>query len=181
LSSRIVEKVLFLQQNDSACRNLAGVSDSRFLPQPLVIKRSSSIYYTHTRPGLNPALCSPHHGCQTGEARSLACSVPRLGSVILAPRHMVARPSETRQHYTIDRLHSTKAGAPLERPSTRLRLGLNIVSTIQSKRPTPKYKYEASQTHSHLLLLSYHLRRSLQCKLAGLVPPTLFLHRIILY
>jgi hypothetical protein len=94
---------------------------------------------------------------------------------------MVARPSETRQHYTIDRLHSTKAGAPLERPPTRLGLGLNLVSTAQSRRPTLKYKYEASQTHSHLPLLSYHLRRSLQCKLFGLVPPTFILHRIILY
>jgi hypothetical protein len=114
----------------------------------------------------NPALCSPHGGCQVGEARCVACSVPRLGSVALAPRHMVARSSETRQHYTTDRLHFTKAGAPLERLSARLSLGPNIVSTTQSRRPTPKYKYEASQTHSPFFFLSYHLRHSLQCKLS---------------
>jgi hypothetical protein len=62
---------------------------------------------------------------------------------------MVVRPSETRQHYTTDGLHFTKAGAPLERPSTRLSLGPNIVSTPQSRRPTYRvyeYKYRVSQT-----------------------------------
>jgi hypothetical protein len=166
LSSRIVEKkVLFLQQNDSAFRNLACVSEFGFPLQPLVIK-GVHLSTAYTRSRLNPALCPPQDGAQVGEARCVACSVPRLGSVALAPRHMVARPSETRQHYTIDRLHFTKAGAPLERPSTRLSLGPNIVSTTQSRRPTPKYKYEASQTHTPFFFLSYHLRRSLQCKLS---------------